>query len=126
MKNKIFERLQDSLHLWVGPELRRKRMFSLFRTLTVGNREKTFISLKWSMDKAWHVFSSDKIRDVTLNILFFIFKVCANYFSDRTNFIIACKFKHMKTSGEVPHHSANSLPPIVVQCWILIVHITVS
>ena len=66
-------------------------------------------------------FFSAKIRDITLTILFFTFMVCVNYLAYRTNFIFACKFKRTTTRGEVPHCSANSLLPIVVQCWILIV-----
>lgn len=77
------------------------------------------------MNKVCCVFSSAKIRDITLNIPFSIFTVCANYLAGRTSFVTACKFRCMKTRGEVSHHSANSLPPIV-QCWILIVHVTAS
>lgn len=69
-------------------------------------------------------FFSAKSRHITLTIIFFTFMVWGNYLAYRTNFIFACKFKH--TRGEVPHCSANSLLPIVVQCWILIVQVTVS
>lgn len=69
---------------------------------------------------------SAKIRDITLTILFFTVIVYVHYFAYRTNFGFACKFKHTTTRGEVPHCSANSLLPIVVQRWILIVQVTVS